>query len=91
MISPALCALRGGTSSAKRQIRTKPATDSITESAPNPTSAIELAAIPAPIAIAASIACQPIPPRRAILLGPPTFPAHAQENGPRAGVPWTPR
>src|SRR4051794_38861122 len=39
----------------------KPAADSISESAPKPTSAIEPAATPAPIATAASIACQPTP------------------------------
>src|SRR5581483_214027 len=45
------------------QTITEPASASINESAPNPISAIEPAAIPAPTAIANSITCQAFPPQ----------------------------
>src|SRR5919197_4796640 len=44
-----------------RQRTTKPPAASTSESAPKPTSAIEPATAPAPIAIAASMPCQPTP------------------------------
>jgi len=44
---------------AKRHRRMKPAEDSMRESTPKPMRAIELAASPAPTAIAASTPCQP--------------------------------
>src|SRR5215208_5641718 len=60
------CALLSASSddaldAAKRHRRTKPATDSMSESAPKPMRAMELAASPAPTAMAASMPCHPTP------------------------------